>query len=575
MTDLKKLRRRLTCGVIALGVLAGAPAFAAAKKIGPNIAPGQARYIVEYNAGNRQAIVDFVAANGGKVVYDYSALINGMALDLSPNARNSLRSSGLVKTIVDDEIRALHDPVKKNIEADGGFAAPNALPAGFPTGSFSEFVPWGRDRVNADAVWSIGPNLGVADNGVAAPDVAPGTVTGQGVVVGVLDTGVDYNHPDLAANLIDDRGDATIRNFLEMLPGAEDLTFNGHGTSVSSVIASVDNEVGVIGVAPGAKIRPYRVCDGGCPLSAIIAGLTQATLDGVDVINMSYGGGAGFNIEASLLQLASLRDIVLVASAGNDGDQKIQFPAGYGQVIAVGATDINDNPATFTNFGGWVDITGPGVDNPTATCNGCVTAGIVEEISPTARNFQSLGMTNSPIAAVSGKEIVYIGRGCNVSGGDTLLADPNGKIALIERGLCTFAEKVAFAENNGAVATIVHNDARAVLFGGTLGDFFSAGPSVSLSQADGLALRQDMTLGPVIGNVGVVRTNQQYWFISGTSFSSPHVAGVAALARSANPNLNAQQVGKVLTTTAEPFGNQNLFGAGMVRADRAVQAAQP
>lgn len=620
--------------------LAATPAVAGQKLT--DVAPGQTRYLIEYNAGNKQAVKNAIAQYGGRVVLDYSALFNGLAADLDDRGAKSIRTSSLIRTIEADVIRDLHDPVRRqrdfgddsfmarraaNIEAagasqqaapstsrdasaaltqsspiratsavqsgskteggaafnDGGINAPSpdALPAGFPDGVFSEFVPWGRDRVNADVVWSVGPNFGVADNGVAAPNVAPGSITGAGVVVAVLDTGIDYDHPDLVDNIINDCGtDGVIRDFLAIPEGlddcAEDSTFNGHGTSVASVIASVDNAVGLIGVAPEAMIRPYRVCDGGCPLSAIIGGLVQATVDGVDVINMSFGGGAGKNFEASAIQAAAQAGVVLVASAGNDSSQKIHFPAGYGQVLAVGATDINDNPASFTNTGGWVDITGPGVNNPTATCTGCVTEGFVDELSPTMQSFAANEITGSPIAIVTNAEVVNVGRGCVSTLGDTHASDPSGKVALIVRGACSFAEKVLGAEAAGAIGTIVYNNAPGN-FNGTLGTGVSSnGPAISLSQADGQTLAAEIASATTTADVGIRRRNDiEYWFISGTSFSGPHVAGVAALVKSANPSLSADEIRNLIVNTAEDFGNQNIFGAGMVRADNAVNAALP
>lgn len=619
------------------------PAYAAGNSLKQltRVAPGQTRYLIEYNAGNKQAITNAIASYGGRVVYDYSALFNGLAADLSDQGVKSLRTSGLAKTIEGDVIRTLHGQAQRRFEdsdlarhegardrsinriqptaersatttatagatrtatssisasstssasssesstpfEDGGRSepAPDALPAGFPgPAAFSEFVGWDRDRVNSDVVWSTGPNFGVADNDIAAPDVAAGSITGAGVVVGVLDTGIDYDHPDLQANIMNDCGSGVIRDFLDIPGGlddcAEDDTFNGHGTSTSSVIASVDNGVGLIGNAPGATIRPYRVCDGGCPLSAIIGGLTQATVDGVDVINMSFGGGAGKNFEASAIQAAAAAGIVLVASAGNDASQKVHFPAGYGQVLAVGATSITDAAASFTNFGGWVDLTGPGVNNPTATCTGCVTEGFVDELTPDPQNFAANEMTNSPIAIVMNKEVVNFGRACNITAGDVAGADPTGKVALMQRGACSFAEKAAFAEASGAVATIISNNVAGNFFG-TLGAYIPAGPSVSVSQATGVALAADIASTTTTADVGIRRRNDiEYWLISGTSFSGPTVAGVAALVREANPNLTADEVRQLLIDTAEDFGNQNLFGAGMVRADNAVQAAQP
>lgn len=512
------------------------------------------RYLIQYTPGKAQALRETIERNGGRILFDYSSLIDGLAAEMTPQAMAEVRRSGNATTIEKDAMRELH-----------------ALPPGFPDGEFAEFVPWGRDRVEADIVWSPTPNLGPADNGIAEPNVSPGAVSGEGVVVAVLDTGVDYDHPDLVDNLVDDRGSGVIRDFLGPDDDPTDDTFNGHGTSVASVIASVDNEVGVIGVAPGALIRPYRVCDGGCPLSAIIGGLVQAVADGVDVINMSFGGGAGFNIEASAVQAANAAGVVLVGSAGNDASQQVHFPAGYGTVLAVGATDINDDPASFTNVGGWVDVTGPGVANPTATCSGCVIEAFVNELSPTMQDFAANAMTGSPIdASILGTEIVDVGPACLADG---LADDPLGKVALIVRGGCSFAEKVAQAEGAGALATVVYNNAPGN-FNGTLGAYMAAGPAVSLSQADGQALATEIAGSITTVDVGVVRTATEYWLISGTSFSAPHVAGVAALVKSVNPDLTPIEVRKIITSTAEPIGPQVIFGAGMVRADQAVDAAQ-
>jgi serine protease len=526
-------------------------------------APGNSvsRYLIQYQPGNGQALKELIAANGGTVVFDYSALIDGLAADLSPEARNAVRRSGLATTIEEDGIRR-----------------PHVLPEGFPLGPFDEFVGWGVDRVQADIVWSTGPNPGTADNDVAAPFVANNSVTGNGQVVAVLDTGIDYDHPDLSGNIVDDRGSGVVRDFLFGDDDPSDDTpdpIQGHGTSAASVIASVDNTVGVIGVAPEAKIRPYRVCHAnfteGCPLSAIIGGLVQAVIDDVDVINMSFGGPAGFNVEASAIQAANAAGVVLVASAGNEATQQPSFPAGYGTVLAVGATDIDDNPAGFTNVGGWVDVTGPGVDVPAATCLGCGRLAFLDELSPTPRSFSAITMSGSAVASVAATEIVDVGRGCLESEGDIHTTDPDGKVALIERGTCSFAEKVENAEAEGAVGTVVYNNAPGN-FGGTLGEFMSAGPSVSISQEDGQALLEDIAVEATIVDLAVVATD--YELVSGTSFSGPHAAGVAALVKSVKPGLSPIEVRKIIETTAEPLGATVIFGNGMVRADAAVDAAE-
>ncbi len=528
----------------AAGVLLASSAIAAPK------AANTTRYLVEYPAGNRAAIMSFIERSGGKIALDY-AIINGLAADLTPAQLRALRTAGLATTIDADSYRTLH-----------------ALP------DFSvETVPWGVDRVDADAVWSTDASGG-------DPNVKPGSgvVAGQGVKVAVLDSGIDYGHPDLAGSILDQRGDGKIRDFLDGDNDPTDSANNGHGSIVASVIASVDNDIGVIGVAPHAKIVPYRICNQVCPLSAIIGGLLQAIDDGVDVINMSFGGSPGFNLEASAIQAANRAGIVLVASAGNDASQKVQFPAGYDTVIAVGATDVSDAPASFTNYGGWVDVTGPGVDIPAATCRGCALDTILDEVSPTARRLDSaLAMTGSAVDSVLGGQIVFVGRGCvdanTAAPGDQIdpyLADPNGKVALIDRGACSFSEKVARAEAAGAIGTVVANNAPGG-FGGTLGDYSASAPAVSLSQEDGVLLKADIAAGATTVDLRVIAAD--YELASGTSFSGPHVAGVAALVKSANPKLSAIQIRRIIETTAEPIGHQVIFGAGMVRADRAVEAA--
>lgn len=556
-TYLSFSRIAVMSALIAVFSLASLPANAAEPSKDTN------RYLIQYQHGNADALKALIAANGGTVVFDYSALFYGLAADLSAEGRRAVRRSGLATTIEEDDARTLHP-----------------LPPNFPVGPFDEFVGWGVDRVQADIVWSNGPNSGAADDGLAAPNVAGGAVTGSGVVVGVLDTGIDFDQPDLAGNVVDDRGSGVVRDFLffDDDPSDDEVPappIQGHGTSSASVIASVDNTVGVIGVAPQAQIRPYRVCFAdfvrGCPLSAIIGGLVQAVVDGVDVINMSFGGGAGFNLEASAIQAANAAGIVLIASAGNEATQQPSFPAAYDTVLAVGATDINDNPASFTNVGGWVDVTGPGVDVPAATCLGCGRQAFLDELSPRAQSFSAIAMSGSAVASVLSTEIVDVGRGCVTSLGDIHTADPTGKVALIVRGDCSFAEKVEGAEAAGAVGTIVFNNAPGN-FSGTLGEFTSTGPSVSVSQEDGQTLQGDISGGVTIVDLSVVATD--YELVSGTSFSGPHVAGVAALVKSVDPSLSPIQVRKIIETTAEPLGPNVIFGNGMVRADAAVNAAQ-
>ena len=531
------------CGVLLTSIAASAPP---AKQ-------NSQRYLVGFNASNRTALIQTIQSNGGRVVIELRN-VSGLVADLSDGGVNAVRRSGTATSVEADSARQLH--------------------AHLPDFT-NEFLPWGVLAVRADNVWSTNP-------GANTPAVQPGAVAGQGTVVGVLDTGIDFDHPDLGANLIDDRGSGVIRDFIDGDDDASDpvdplATLRGHGTSSASVIASVDNAVGVIGVAPKTMVRPYRICFAdqtrGCPLSAIIAGIDQAITDGVNVINMSLGGAAGFNLEASTVQEANRRGIVVVASAGNDASQKPSFPAAYDTVLAVGAIDEQNNPASFTNTGGWVDVTGPGVDVPAATVRGegrdafaAVNSGASLTLDPNPLSGSAVGSRTA--------DLVYVGLATEADIVTFCASNAcAGRIALISRGAITFAEKVTRAEAAGAVGTIIFNNVPGNFFG-TLGTSPSTFPSISISQEQGTALRTAVQTGTV--NVTISVTATDYELVSGTSFSAPHVAGVAALVRSANQSLAPIDVRKIIQSTAIDLGapnRDNVFGWGLVNAEAAVSAA--
>jgi subtilisin len=214
--------------------------------------------------------------------------------------------------------------------------APVTLHA-LPRGSIvtDKGIPWGVKHIQAPQAWS--------------------RTTGHRVKVGVIDTGVDFGHPDLRHSL--ERGINLIHRMA--LPQDD----NGHGTHISGTIAAANELQGMIGVAPRAIIHPVKAFDynGTAFVSDIILGIEWCVRNQMDVVNMSFGMKT---ISKSLLNAvnnAYRSGVLIVASSGNDGRKgDIDYPARYNQTIAVGATNQQRRIATFTNRSSLIDIYAPG-----------------------------------------------------------------------------------------------------------------------------------------------------------------------------------------------------------------------
>ena len=198
---------------------------------------------------------------------------------------------------------------------------------------------WGWFRIAADKAWEAG-------------------YKGSGVVVAVLDTGIDLDHPDLAGNIVDGW------NFVDDNGDVSDL--DNHGTMVSGIIAAVaDNSEGLVGVASEARIMPLKVLDtDGGSLRDIASAIRYAADNGAKVVTMSFGGQySRLSISAErAIDYAARQGCILVAAVGNNDANESIFPAAYEQVIAVSAIDQNDARAEFSNYGNYVEFCAPGIN---------------------------------------------------------------------------------------------------------------------------------------------------------------------------------------------------------------------
>lgn len=199
--------------------------------------------------------------------------------------------------------------------------------------------------------WSHGP-LGLAELHARG-------VTGKGVRVAVLDTGVDDAHPDLAAVVEDAAG----RDFTGSPAGWRDR--QSHGTHCAGIVACDDDGGGLVGVAPDATVLPVKVLgDGGSGASSwIAAGIRHAVDVGrADVVSMSLGGPGPDAATRAAVQYAASRGVVVVAAAGNEGPGSVNYPGAYPEVCCVAATGKDGRVARFSSQNATVDVAAPGVD---------------------------------------------------------------------------------------------------------------------------------------------------------------------------------------------------------------------
>jgi major intracellular serine protease len=214
------------------------------------------------------------------------------------------------------------------------------------------------DRILRTGPWSP-PGVSL----IAARKMWPVT-TGEHTVVAVLDTGVDYKHPDLAKNIIDG---------ISVVPGQKQYTDdNGHGTHVAGIIAANKS---LLGVAPGTKILVIKVFDknGQGSNSNVARGIEWATRwrgpkkERVNVINLSLGGPIPNSFLYQKIIEAIKAGITVVCAAGNSGDgseqkREISYPAYYKETISVGAVDLQSRIASFSNSNKHIDLVAPGVE---------------------------------------------------------------------------------------------------------------------------------------------------------------------------------------------------------------------
>lgn len=203
----------------------------------------------------------------------------------------------------------------------------------------SQTIDWGVNKIQAPISWNS-------------------NLTGKGVKIGIVDSGI-ANHEDLTV-----AGGAAFTSYTSSY--SDD---NGHGTHVAGIIGARNNSYGVIGVANEASLYAVKVLDssGAGYLSDIIAGIDWCITNNMDIINLSLGSSTSSSALQQEVDKAYSKGILVVAAAGNDGTSSgtsdtVNYPAKYSSVIAVGATDSNNQRASFSSTGSTIEVVAPGVN---------------------------------------------------------------------------------------------------------------------------------------------------------------------------------------------------------------------
>lgn len=412
---------------------------------------------------------------------------------------------------------------------------------------------------------------------------------GTGIIIAVIDTGVDYNHPDLFGFGKDGK---VIGGYDFVDNDNSPMDTNGHGTEVAGIIAA-DGQLQ--GIAPKSKILAYRVSENGESVSSdlIIKAIEQAILDKADVINISLGVNITNKKIDNTVNKAIENGIVVVVAAGNNGPD----------LGTIGSPGINPNAITVG-----------------ATYNN-ITASLVSTLEVEGKNYQVLPMVGtSPLDQPITAEIHFGQFGRERDLKDLEIRD---SILLVERGsdiedeIVYFSDKESNAAKFGAKAIIVYNKERGLFFGELTHEFAGPDyqptiPALSMSREDGLILKELVqnktsgilnifyhpdfvayfsSRGPVSpfyikpdlvapgAFVNTTLPDGKYNFTSGTSFAAPHVSGAAALLLQKQNDLQPIEVKSLLVTTSnsisDAYGNQfpvEIAGSGRLNLTQAFDA---
>ncbi|MGG0175933.1 S8 family serine peptidase [Gottfriedia acidiceleris] len=557
---------------------------------GQNLTANEATNLIDQDHDTFNQDVDqiLIDENHKKADYEitrsYKNAFNGVSINLPTNQIKNLLKSKAVKAVWSNETFSIDPP---NANDNNQLKADEA--------KVGNYTPYdGLDRLHAKGF------------------------TGKGIKVGILDTGIDYNHPDLkdafkgGYDFVDNDNDPMETTYADWKKsGKPELSgssvyYTEHGTHVAGIIGGrgkADSEYKMLGAAPEADIYSYRVLGpyGSGTTDAIIAGLDRAVKDGMDVLNLSLGASINDPFYATSIAVnnAVLSGVTTVVAAGNSGDKNYTLgsPGAAALALTVGASSISLDVFQYA-----------GVQN-----------GVNYTVRQLARNY------TDDLTQLKGKtfQLVDVGLARTV---DFNGKDLNGKIAFIKRGTTALADKIKNAKAKGAVGVLMYNDEANQAEGAIqsfMGESIDAVPAFSVSNSEGNTIlaaikagNANFTFGDYskiqtandelagFSSRGPSRVNYEikpevtapgvaimstvpfyinnktadgthiedykysYQRLSGTSMATPYVAGVSALLLQSNKDLQPADIKSILMNTADPLSKAySVFEIGSGRVD--------
>lgn len=520
-----------------------------------------------------------------KINRSYKHAFNGVSMNLPANQIKNLLKSKAVKSVWSNEKFTIDPP--KEPEKNEELKADEF--------NIANYTPYdGLDKLHAEGL------------------------TGKGIKIGILDTGIDYNHPDLKEafkggyDFVNDDSDPMETTYLDWVKAGKPGSANGadyyteHGTHVAGIIGGrgvSDSEYKQVGAAPESDIYSYRVLGPGGSGSSddIIAGIDKAVKDGMNVINMSLGATLNDPLYATSVAVnnAVISGITTVVAAGNSGDKMYTLgsPGAAALALTVGASSV---AIDLYQYGG-------------------IQNGNHYNVRQLAQNY------SDDLSTLKGKTFHLVDVGL-ANPADFTGKDVKGKIAFIKRGTIALIDKIKNAKANGAVGVIMYNDETNKAEGpiqAFLGESVDAIPAFSVTNDEGVAISESIKAGKTeftfgefsklqtasdelatFSSRGPSRVNYdikpevtapgvsilstvpfyvknktgdgskpedyQYAYerLSGTSMATPYVAGVSALLLQSNKDLEPDDIKSILMNTADPLSKAySVFEVGSGRVD--------